>query len=295
MQMIKVFGLMTGLTVLLVAFGSYFGGTNGAVVFFVMAAVMNFGMFWFSDKAVLRMYRAREVGPQDAPELYGMVDRLRRRAEHRAGDRLRERAGLPMPTVAIAPSEQPNAFATGRSPQRAVVCVTAGILRALPPRELEGVIAHELAHIQHRHMLVGTVAATMAGAIAMLASIARWGLIFGGFGGRDDRDQNPIALLVMVIVAPLAAAIVQMAISRQNEFQADATAARITGDPEGLAGALQRLEANARRIPMDVNPAAAQLAIVNPLAGVRGQAFLGLFRTHPPTEARVAKLRELRI
>jgi heat shock protein HtpX len=283
MQMIKVFGLMTGLTVLLVAFGSYFGGSNGAVLFFIMAAVMNFGMYWFSDRAVLKMYKAKVIGPSDAPELYEMVDRLR------------QKAGLPMPVVAIAPQQQPNAFATGRSPEHAVVCLTAGILRALDRRELEGVVAHELAHIQHRHMLVGTIAATMAGAIAMLASIARWGLVFGGFGGRDDRDQNPIAMLVMLLVAPLAAAIVQMAISRQNEFQADASAARITGDPGGLASALRNLEAGASRIPMDVNPAAAQLAIVNPLAGVRGQAFLGLFRTHPPTEARIAKLRELAV
>ena len=154
-------------------------------------------------------------------------------------------------------------------------------------------LAHELAHIQHRHMLVGTLAATMAGAIAMLASVARWGLILGGFGDRDDRGQNPIALLIMLVVAPLAAAIIQFAISRQNEFQADATAARITGDPKGLAGALQRIESHARRIPMPVNPAAAQLAIVNPLSSTRGQAFLGLFRTHPPTEERVARLRSL--
>lgn len=283
MQMIKVFGLMTGLTVLLVAFGTYFGGSNGAVLFFAVAAVMNFGMYWFSDRAVLKMYKAKVIGPSDAPELYEMVDRLR------------QKAGLPMPVVAIAPQQQPNAFATGRNPKHAVVCLTAGILRTLDRRELEGVVAHELAHIQHRHMLVGTVAATMAGAIAMLASIARWGLIFGGFGGRDDRDQNPIAMLVMLLVAPLAAAIVQMAISRQNEFQADASAARITGDPGGLASALRNLEAGAKRIPMDVNPAAAQLAIVNPLAGVRGQALLGLFRTHPPTEARIAKLRELAV
>jgi heat shock protein HtpX len=200
-----------------------------------------------------------------------------------------------MPTVAIAPQEQPNAFATGRNPRHAVVCVTAGILRALDRRELEGVIAHELAHIQHRHMLVGTVAATMAGAVAMLGSIVRWGMIFGMGGGRDDGDRNPIVLLVMALLAPIAAAIVQMAISRQNEFQADASAARITGDPGGLASALQRLESIAHRVPMQVNPAAAQLAIVNPLAGGRGQALTGLFRTHPPTEARVARLRELSV
>lgn len=281
MQMIKVFGLMTGLTLLLVFAGSYFGGTNGAVLFFVIAAVMNFGMYWFSDKAVLKMYKARIIGAEDAPELYEMVDRLR------------QRAGLPMPVVAIAPQAQPNAFATGRNPSHAVVCVTAGILQSLNRRELEGVIAHELAHIDHRHMLVGTIAATMAGAIAMLGSIVRWGMIFGGFGGRDDGDQNPIALLAMALVAPIAAAIVQMAISRQNEFQADASAARITGDPGGLASALRSLESTSRRVPMDVNPAAAQLAIVNPLAGARGQALLGLFRTHPPTEARIERLQSL--
>lgn len=283
MQMVKVIGLMTGLTVILVGVGQYFGGSGGAVLFLVMAAVMNFGMYWFSDRAVLKMYRARILGPQDAPDLYRMVDRLR------------QEAGLPMPTLALAPSEQPNAFATGRNAEHAVVCVTAGILKLLPPRELEGVLAHELAHVKHHHMLVGTFAATMAGAVAMLASVARWGLIFGGFGGRDDRGQNPIALLVTVIVAPIAAMIVQMAISRQNEFQADATAAKITRDPGGLASALQHIEGYAKQIPMPVNPAAAQLAIINPLAGGRGQALAGLFRTHPATEERIARLREMQV
>ncbi len=282
MQMVKVVGLMTGLTVLLVGFGSYFGGSQGAVLFLILAAVMNFGVYWFSDRAVLKMYRARILGPEDAPDLYRMVDRLR------------QAAGLPMPTLALAPSEQPNAFATGRNPKHAVVCVTAGIVRLLPPRELEGVIAHELAHIKHRHMLVGTIAATMAGAVAMLASIARWGLIFG-MGGRDDRGQNPLAILVMAIVAPLAAMIVQLAISRQNEYQADATAARITRDPAGLAGALRRIEGYAAQIPMAVNPAAAQLAIINPLSGPRAPALTKLFRTHPPTEERIARLQELQL
>lgn len=283
MQTLKVFGMMTALTLIVVGIGSYFGGSGGAVIAFVFAAVMNFGMYWFSDRAVLAMYKARVIGSGDAPELYNMVDRLR------------QQAGLPMPVVAIAPSEQPNAFATGRNPEHAVVCMTAGILRLLPQRELEGVIAHELAHIKHRHMLVGTLAATMAGAVAMIASIARWGLILGGFGGRDgDRDNNPLALLVMAIVAPLAAMIVQMAISRQNEFQADATAAMITRDPQGLASALQHIEGYARRIPMDVNPAAAQLAIINPLSGSR-RAMIGLFRTHPETEDRIARLRALRV
>lgn len=280
MQQVKVFVLMAGLTALLVVFGGYFGGTDGAVLFFVLAAAMNFAMYWWSDRAVLAMYRARTIGPEDAPELYRMVDRLR------------TRAGLPMPTVAIAPSEQPNAFATGRSPERAVVCVTAGILRLLPPDELEGVIAHELAHIKHRHMLVGTVAATMAGAIALLANVARWGAILGGYGGRDG-ERNPIGLLVLAIVAPIAAMIIQFAISRQNEYQADRTGAEICGRPLSLAGALQRIETYAQRIPMQVNPAAAQLAIINPLSGSRGAGLINLFRTHPPTEERVRRLAEM--
>src|SRR5690606_5038152 len=258
MERIKVFMLMAGLTALLVVLGGAIGGQSGATVFFVLAAVMNFGMYWFSDRLVLRMYRAQVVGPEQAPELYEMVDRLRRRA------------GLPMPTVAVAPSEQPNAFATGRNANNAVVCCTAGILRLVSKDELEGVIAHELAHIKHRHMLVGTLAATMAGAIAMIGNIVKWGAIFGGFGRDDDDGGNPIALLAMAIIAPIAAMVIQFAISRQNEFQADRTAARISGKPLALAGALKRLEAYAHRIPMEVNPAAAQLAIVNPLAGQRG-------------------------
>ncbi len=277
MQHMKVFVMMAGLTALLVAFGGYFGGQSGAVFVFVLAALMNFGMYWFSDRVVLGMYRARIIGPQEAPDLYAMVDRLR------------QRAGLPMPVVAIAPSEQPNAFATGRSPEKAVVCVTAGILRALPPRQLEGVIAHELAHVKHRHMFTGTLAATMAGAVGMLASMARFAAIF--LGGRSD-DRNPFGLIVMSIVAPVAAMIIQFAISRQNEFQADATGARIAGDPLGLADALENLERTARRIPMRVNPAGAHLAIVNPLASIKGGGMVRLLRTHPATEERVARLRE---
>ena len=279
MQQLKVFVLMAGLTALLVVLGGYFGGQLGAVLFFALAAIMNFGMFWFSDKAVLRMYKARLVSPAEAPELYQMVDRLR------------QRAGLPMPTLAIAPSEQPNAFATGRSHKKAVVCVTAGLLKLIDRGELEGVIAHELAHVKHNHMLVSTVAATMAGAIGLLASVARWGAILGG--GRDA-DRNPFALIVMSIVAPLGAMIVQMAISRANEFQADRTGAQIAGASEGLASALRRLDAHSRRIPMQVNPAAAQLAIVNPLAGIRGAGLTKLFSTHPATEDRIARLQELR-
>jgi heat shock protein HtpX len=208
-------------------------------------------------------------------------------------DRLRQKAGLPMPVVAIAPSEQPNAFATGRNAKNAVVCCTAGILKLVSKEELEGVMAHELAHIKHRHMLVGTIAATMAGAISMVGSIVKWGAIFGGFGRSDDGDSNPVALLAMAIVAPIAAMIIQFAISRQNEFQADETAARLTGRPRNLATALQRLDAYAHKIPMQVNPAAAQLAIINPLSALRGPGLMKWFSTHPPTEERVARLQAL--
>lgn len=275
MERMKVFMLMAGLTALLVVLGGAVGGQQGMMIFFVLAALMNFGMYWFSDKMVLKMYKAKIIEREAAPELYDMVDTLR------------QRAGLPMPTVAIAPSEQPNAFATGRNAEHAVVCCTAGILKLVSREELEGVMAHELAHIKHRHMLVGTIAATMAGAIAMVANIVKWGAILGT--GRDE-GGNPFAVLAAAIVAPIAAMIIQFAISRQNEFQADATAARITGRPMELAGALRRLDAYAQRIPMQVNPAAAQLAIVNPL---RGGSVMRLFSTHPATEARVERLQAL--
>ena len=281
MQMAKVLGLMTAMTLMMVAFGQYLGGSGGAAIAFVLAIAMNFGTYWFSDRAVLRMYQARIIAPNDAPQLYDMVDRLR------------QRAGLPMPTVAIAPSEQPNAFATGRNPEHAVVCVTPALMRILDERELEGVIAHELAHIKHRHMLVGTIAASMAGAIGLFASIARWGFLLGG--GRDDDRGNPLVLLVMAIVAPIAAMVVQMTISRQNEFQADATGARIAGDKRGLASALKRIEAAANRMPMMVNPSAAHLAIINPFSSGKPPPLSGLFRTHPPTEERIAKLLELEL
>ena len=283
MQMMKVFVLMTGLTVLLVVAGDYLGGPDMALWFLGIAIVMNVSAYWFSDRAVLKMYDAKVIGSDDAPELYTMVDRLR------------SEANLPMPTIAIAPSEQPNAFATGRNQNHAVVCVTSGILQLVSTRELEGVIAHELAHIKHRHMLVGTVAATVAGAIAMLASIAKWGLFLGGRGRRSDGGGNLLVMIAAMIIAPMAAAIIQMMISRSNEFQADATAARITSDPAGLASALQKIESYAQKIPMQVNPAAAQLAIINPLAGSARDTMSRLFSTHPPTEKRVAKLRGMRI
>jgi len=278
MQMAKVCGLMTVMTVIFVIAGDLIGGASLAGGFFAISMVMNFWAFWFSDRAVLKMYRAQVIGPEEAPELYTMVDRLRQRAE------------LPMPRIAIAPERQPNAFATGRNPENAVVCVTVGLMDALNKRELEAVIAHELAHIKHRHMLVGTVAAGMAGSIALVGSILRWGIILGS--GRN-RDDNPLAMLAMALVAPIVAVIVQMAVSRQNEFQADATAVRIMGEKRGLQSALQRIEAAARQVPMQVNPAGAHMAIINPFSSGRGAALAGLFRTHPPTDARIQAINEI--
>jgi heat shock protein HtpX len=242
----------------------------------IFAGGMNVVMYYNSSKMVLRMYNAHVVDESQAPDLYRMVDRLR------------QRAGLPMPTVAIAPHEQPNAFATGRNPENAVVCLTEGILRLMPANEIEGVIAHELAHIKNRDMLLQTVTATMAGAIGMIANFAMF------FGGRSDdgENHNPIAGLAMMILAPLAASLIQMAISRQREFKADAVGAEIAGNPEGLAQALIKLDSYAKRIPMQVAPAAAPLAQVNPLQA-HGGGIASLFSTHPRTEDRVARLREL--
>ena len=275
MNNLKVFVLMAGLTGLLMALGSYFGGQGGMVMAFVLAGAMNFFMYFASDKLVLRMYGARVVDAAGAPELYSIVDRLR------------QRAGLPMPTLAIAPHAQPNAFATGRSPERAVVCVTEGIVRTVTREELEGVIAHELAHIKNRDMLLQTVTATMAGAIS---NLAHFGFFFGA--GRDDEDGNPAAGLLMMILAPIAAMLIQFAISRQREFKADAVGAQISGQPLALANALRKLDAAAHRIPMSVSPAVAPLAQVNPLAAYRG-GMLSLFSTHPPTAERVARLEAL--
>ncbi|HEV2131133.1 MAG TPA: zinc metalloprotease HtpX [Longimicrobiaceae bacterium] len=278
MNNVKVFGLMALLTGLVVAAGGAVGGQSGMVIALVMAGAMNFIMYFASGTVVLRMYGAKTIEREQAPELYDMVDRLR------------QRAGLPMPTVAIAPQEQPNAFATGRSPKHAVVCVTAGLMRIISREELEGVIAHELAHIKNRDMLLQTFTATLAGAISYLAHMAMWGAIFGG--GRDDGDSNPIAAIAMMILAPIAASLVQMAISRQREFKADAVGAEICGRPLALAGALEKLDSYARRIPMNVSPAAAPVAQVNPLAA-HGGGMASLFATHPPTEKRVAALHEL--
>ncbi len=288
MERLKVFGLMALLSVLLVGLGGYVGGNAGAAGFFVFSLATNAFMYWNSGKLVLRQYRAQVIEPGfeggKYDELYTMVDRLRQRAE------------LPMPVVAIAAQEQPNAFATGRDAKHAVVCVTQGMWNAVQQGymgmdELEGVMAHELAHVKNRHMLVGTIAASMAGAIMLVGSIIRWGAIFGGFGGRDRREGSGLEMIALAILAPIAAMIVQMAISRRNEFVADADGARISGKPLSLAHALQKIEGIAKNHPMEVAPAVAPLAIINPLGALGG--FASLFRTHPPTEDRVERLRQL--
>ena len=268
-------GLLLGLlSALLLLIGQLLGGQNGLVVAFVFAVAMNFGSYWFSDKIVLRMYKAAEVGPEHPL--------------HQLTARLAQQAGLPMPKVFVIPDPSPNAFATGRNPDHAAVAATEGILRLLDQREIEGVIAHELAHIKHRDILISSIAATVAATIMMVASMARFAAIFGGFGGRDDRGGgNPIAMLAMAILAPLAATLIQMAISRAREFAADRRAAQIVGSPYGLADALRKIEATARRVPLDANPATAHMFIMKPFAG-RGVA--ALFSTHPPTEQRIKAL-----
>ncbi|WP_337169790.1 zinc metalloprotease HtpX [Gemmatimonas aurantiaca] len=279
MNNVKVFVLMAGLTGLLMAIGQAVGGGQGAIIALLLSAGMNLFMYWGSSTMVLRSYGAQVVTAQEAPELYGMVDRLR------------QRAGLPMPVVAIAPQDQPNAFATGRNPEHAVVCVTQGILRVLSTDELEGVLAHELAHIKNRDMLLQTLAATMAGAIGNLAQFAFF------FGGRshDDEGGHPIAGIAMLIIGPLVAMVMQFAISRQREFKADAVGAEICGRPLSLANALLKLEAGARRIPMQVSPSAATLAIVNPLAAFSMRGISKWMSTHPPTAERVAALQAMAV
>lgn len=279
MNNVKVFVLMAGLTGLLMAIGQAVGGGQGAIIALLLSAGMNLFMYWGSSTMVLRSYGAQVVTAQEAPDLYGMVDRLR------------QRAGLPMPVVAIAPQDQPNAFATGRNPEHAVVCVTQGILRVLSTDELEGVLAHELAHIKNRDMLLQTLAATMAGAIGNLAQFAFF------FGGRshDDEGGHPIAGIAMLIIGPIVAMVIQFAISRQREFKADAVGAEICGRPLSLANALLKLEAGARRIPMQVSPSAATLAIVNPLAAFSMRGISKWMSTHPPTAERVAALQAMAV
>jgi heat shock protein HtpX len=268
--------LMAAMIILFVLIGQAIGGDQGMVIAFMVAMVMNFGSYWFSDKIVLKMYRASEVERSDAPELYDMVDRLR------------TNAGLPMPKLYVIPSEQPNAFATGRNPAHSAVAVTNGIVRLLSKDELEGVVAHELAHIQNRDILTSSVAATLAAAVTM---IARFGMFFGG--GNRDRG-GALGSLLMLILAPIAAVLIQMAISRSREFAADRDGAQICGRPASLADALERLQRGAERSPMNANPATAHMFIVNPFAGAM-QGIRGLFSTHPPTDERVRRLREMRL
>ena len=276
MNNVKTFVLMAGLLGLFVLVGQLVGGSSGLIIALVFGSLFNFVMYFFSDRLVLKMYRAQVVTAQEAPELYAMVDRLR------------QKAGLPMPTVAVAPHEQPNAFATGRNPEHAVVAVTTGILKYMPQPELEGVIAHELAHIKNRDMLIATVAAGIAGALSNLPYL----LMFGG-GGQDDEGGHPFAQIALILLAPLGAMLIQFAVSRQREFEADRVGALILGRPAPLANALIRLDDFAHRIPMQVPPAAAPLAQVNPLAAYGG-GIGKLFSTHPPTAERVAALMALR-
>lgn len=277
MNNVKVFVLMAGLTSLVVAIGQLIGGSTGAMLALGISGVMNLAMYWGSSTMVLRSYKAKIIAESDAPDLYRMVDRLR------------QNAGLPMPVVAIAPHEQANAFATGRNPENAVVCVTEGLLRSLSAEELEGVLAHELAHIKNHDMLLSTIAATMAGAISNIAQFSFF------FGGRRDDDEggHPFLMIAMLIIGPIAAMLIQFAISRQREFKADAVGAQISGRPLALASALQQLDSGARRIPMQVSPSAASLAIVNPLAAFKLSGVKKLFSTHPPTAERVAALQAI--
>jgi heat shock protein HtpX len=271
MNNLKTFVLLAGLLGLFLLAGQLIGGSSGLIVALILGSIFNFVMYFFSDRLVLKMYGAQVVTAQEAPELYSMVDRLR------------QRAGLPMPTVAVAPHEQPNAFATGRNPDHAVVAVTTGILKYMPQEELEGVIAHELAHIKNRDMLISTVAAGIAGALSNLPYL----LMFGG--GQDDEGGHPFAQLALLLLAPIGAMLIQFAVSRQREFEADRVGALILGRPTPLANALVRLDSLAHRIPMHVAPAVAPLAQVNPLA-YHGGGVAKLFSTHPPTAERVARL-----
>jgi len=274
--------LLAAMTAVIMWVGNMLGGRSGMMIALVFAGGINFFSYWFSDKLVLKMYKAKEATPEEAPMVYRMVDVLSKEA------------GLPMPKVYIIPQDSPNAFATGRNPENAVVAVTEGLLRTMNPDELAGVLAHELGHVKNRDILIGTIAATMAGAIMMIANMAKWSAIFGGFRGSNEEGGGggAIGLIVMAIIAPIAAMLIQMAISRSREYLADSTAAKITGNSEGLASALEKLGAYSRQIPMQAQPATAHMFIMNPLSG---SSLMNLFSTHPPIEERVARLRGTKI
>jgi heat shock protein HtpX len=268
-------GMMTGL---ILAVGGVLGGRQGMIVALVFAGVMNFVSYWFSDRIVLRLYRGREVSPAEAPRFHAIIDRLI------------ARANLPKPKLYILPGDSPNAFATGRNPAHAAVAATEGVLKLMSDEELEGVLAHELGHVKNRDILISSVAATIAGAISFLATMARWGALFGGYGTGSDRDRgggNVVSLLLTAILAPIAAMVVQMAISRSREFAADATGAKLAGQPYGLAKALEKLDAYSKRLPMEANQATAHMFIVAPFTG---SAIMRLFSTHPPIEERIRRL-----
>jgi heat shock protein HtpX len=269
--------LLVVLTLFLILIGDYFGGRNGMVLAFLLSVVFNFGTYFFSDKIALRMYNAQPVTREELPRAYAAVERLT------------SKQGLPMPKIYVLPTESPNAFATGRNPQHASVAVTRGILQLLDDEELEGVLAHELGHVKNRDILTSSIAATLAGAITMVARMGYWASLFGGGGGRDrERGGGGFGGLLMLIVAPIAAALIQLAISRTREYEADATGAATTGNPYALARALQKLDAYSKRIPMEASPSTAHLFIVAPLLGSGGIA--SLFSTHPPMKERIRRL-----
>src|SRR5271169_852754 len=276
-NMFKTAFLLTAMTLLLMFFGRYFGGQNGMFLALAVAAVMNFVSYFYSDKIALAAYRAQPVTREELPRAYAAVERLT------------QKIGIPMPKIYVIPTESPNAFATGRNPQHASVAVTHGILGLLNDEELEGVLAHELGHVNNRDILISSVAATLAGAITMLASMGRWAMIFGGYGRseRNDRGGGGLAGLLMLFVAPIAAGMIQMAVSRSREYQADATGAQYTGNPYALASALQKIDAYSRRVPMQATASTAHLFIIQPLLGM---TFGSLFSTHPPVAKRIERL-----
>ena len=267
-------GLLTGFMIVV---GEQLGGQNGMIVALVIAAIMNFVSYFYSDKIALMSYRAQPVTREQLPRVYEVVERIT------------QRQGLPMPKIYVIPTESPNAFATGRNPSHASVAVTQGILQLLDDEELEGVLAHELGHVRNRDILISSIAATLAGAITILARMAYWGALFGGFGGRDreERGGGGIGALFMLILAPIAAMLIQLAVSRSREYQADATGAHFTGNPYALARALQKLDAYSKRLPMVASPSTAHLFIVQPLLGMD---FASLFSTHPPIRKRIERL-----
>ena len=275
---LKTAALLAGLGALFMVVGAALGGTTGLTIGLALGLLLCGGSYWFSDKLAIAAAHAKPVTEHDAPRLHAMVRALA------------ERADLPMPRVFVSPEQQPNAFATGRSPRHAAVRVTEGITHALTERELEGVLAHELSHVRHRDILIGSVAAAVATAITFVARIAFWGALFGG--GRDDEDNNVVGALLMMVLAPIAAGLVQMAISRSREYEADRGGAELLGQGEPLARALEKLEASAQRVPMHVNPAQENAFIISPFAGQKAQ-LANLFRTHPPTAERIARLRAM--